>query len=130
MAALLPRLFGDMTDWFEAEFPRAQMIRVEDRITDKEYVVRAELPGVDPEKDVQITVDHGMLTVRAERREEEKGANRSEFRYGMLHRSVRLPANADEEKITASYRKGVLEVSVPLTAPEPAGRQITIRKQD
>lgn len=127
MAALLPRLFGDMSDWFEAEFPRsAQMMRVEDRITDKEYVLRAEVPGLDPEKDVQVSALNGVLTVRAERREEEKGLNRSEFHYGLLHRSVRLPANADEENIKASYRKGILEVTVPLTAPEPAGRQIAI----
>ncbi len=50
MAALLPRLFGDMTDWFEMEFPRpAPAIRFEDRITDTEYVLRAELPGLDPD---------------------------------------------------------------------------------
>ncbi len=127
MAALLPRLFGDMTDWFEMEFPRpAPAIRFEDRITDTEYVLRAELPGLDPDKDVQITTLNGVLTVKAERREEDKGLNRSEFRYGMLHRSVRLPANADESAIKATYRNGILEVTVPLTEPEPAGRQIAI----
>ena len=72
MAALLPRLFGDMTDWFELEFPRSvPVIRFEDRITDEEYVLRAELPGLDPDKDVQITTLNGVLTVKAERREEE-----------------------------------------------------------
>ena len=129
MTALLPRLFGDMNDWFELDFPRAApAIRVEDRVTDEEYVLRAELPGLDPEKDLQITISHGVLTVKAERREEQKGLNRSEFRYGMLHRSVRLPANADESGIKATYRKGIIEVVVPLTAPEPAGRQIEITK--
>ena len=54
---------------------------------------------------------------------------RSEFRYGMLHRSVRLPANADEAAITATYDRGILEITVPLTAPEPAGRQIAIAKK-
>lgn len=127
MASLLPRLFGDMTDWFDMEFPRpVPAIRVEDRMTDKEYVLRAELPGIDPDKDVQVTVHSGVLTVKAERREEEKGLNRSEFRYGMVHRSIRLPENADETAIKATYRKGILEVTIPLTAPEPAGRQIAI----
>ena len=127
MASLLPRLFGDMTDWFDVDFPRpVPAIRIEDRMTDKEYVLRAELPGLDPDKDVQVTVHNGVLTVRAERREEEKGLNRSEFRYGMLHRSLRLPANADETAIKATYRNGILEVTVPLSAPEPAGRQISI----
>jgi HSP20 family protein len=132
MAALLPRLFGDMTDWFESEFPLrpGQLIRVEDRLTDKEYLLRAELPGIDPEKDVQVSAANGMLTIHAERHEEEKEVNRTEFRYGMLQRSVRLPANADEKHIIARYAKGILEVTVPLTAPEPTGRQIPVVKAD
>lgn len=126
--ALLPRLFGDVEDWFEQGFPfvGGHLIRVEDRLTDNEYVLRAELPGLDPEKDVRVTAANGVLTIHAERREEQKGLNRSEFRYGVLHRTVRLPANADEEHITATYTKGILEVTVPLTAPEPAGRQIPV----
>jgi HSP20 family protein len=131
MAALLPRLFGDMTDWFELEFPRSvPAIRFEDRITDEEYVLRAELPGLDPDKDVQVSTLNGVLMVKAERREEEKALNRSEFRYGMLHRSVRLPANANESAIKATYRDGILEITVPLAAPEPAARQITITKAE
>ena len=46
MAALLPRVFGDVSDWFEAEFPRpGQLIRVEDRLTDKEYLLRPSSRG-------------------------------------------------------------------------------------
>lgn len=127
MTALLPRLFGDMTDWFEVDFPRPlPAIRFEDKISDKEYVLRAELPGLDPDKDVQITTLHGVLTVKAERREEAKGLNRTEFRYGALQRSIRLPANADEKAIKATYGKGILEITVPLTAAQPAGHQIEV----
>lgn len=127
MTALLPRLFGDMTDWFEVDFPRPlPAIRVEDRITDKEYVLRAELPGLDPEKDVQITALNGVLTLKAERREESEALGRTEFRYGMLHRALRLPASADETAITATYDKGILEITVPLTTPETSGRQIPV----
>lgn len=127
MPGLLPRLFGDVSDWFEIDFPHPlPVIRLEDKITDEEYVLRAELPGLDPEKDVQITTLNGVLMLKAERREEEKGLNRSEFRYGALQRSVRLPANADESKIKATYHKGILEVTVPLTAPQPEGRKIEI----
>jgi len=127
MPGLLPRLFGDMTDWFEIDFPRPlPAIRLEDKISDDEYVLRAELPGLDPDKDVQITTLNGVLTVRAERHEEEKGLSRTEFRYGSVQRSVRLPANADEAAIKAAYRKGVLEITVPLTAPQPEGRHIAI----
>ena len=127
MVSLLPRLFGDVTDWFDMDFPRPMpAIRIEDRMTDKEYVLRAELPGLDPDKDVHITSHNGILTVKAERREEEKGLNRTEFRYGLLQRSFRLPSNADEAGVKAAYHKGILEVTIPLTAPEPAGRQIEI----
>jgi HSP20 family protein len=130
MPALLPRLFGDVGDWFEEGFPFAfasgQLIRVEDRVTDNEYLLRAELPGLDPDKDVQITTARGVLTIFAERREEPKAVDRTEFRYGALHRSVRLPAGADEEHVSATYRKGILEVTVPLAAPQPSRRKIPV----
>ena len=127
MTALLPRLFGDVNDWFDAEFPpRPSLLRIEETLTDQEYTLRAEMPGLDPDKDVQVTVADGMLTIRAERREEQKTAHHSEFRYGALRRTLRLPANADTEKITAKYDKGILAVTVPLTAPAPAGKQIPI----
>src|SRR5262245_49531499 len=110
MSALMPRLFGDMTDWFESEFPfrAGHMIRVEDSLTDREYRVRAELPGLDAEKDIRVTMDGGLLIISAERREEEQTRNRTEFRYGSLQRAVRLPANADTEHVTAGYHKGIL----------------------
>ena len=66
----------------------AQMLRVEEALHDDEVVVRAEMPGIDPDKDVDITVSDHVLRIRAERREEskseEKGTYRSEFRYGEL----------------------------------------------
>ncbi|SNY59153.1 Hsp20 family protein [Paractinoplanes atraurantiacus] len=131
MSALLPRLLGDMTDWFEVDFPRPlPAIRFEDTLSEDEYILRAELPGLDPEKDIEITALHGVLTVKAERREEEQSRHRSEFRYGSLQRAVRLPVNADEEAIAARYSKGILEITVPLSAPQPAGRQITVTREE
>jgi HSP20 family protein len=132
MSALMPRFFGDMTDWFELEFPlrTGHMIRVEDLVTEHEYLLRAELPGVDPEKDVQVSVANGVLTIHAERKEETQTRHRSEFRYGMLQRSVRLPANADEEHVAAKYGKGILEVTVPLKVTEPTTKQIAIAKAE
>lgn len=131
MSTMMPRLFGDMADWFELDIPRrANLIRVEDLLTEREYTVRAELPGMDPEKDVQITVSNGILTIHAERRDEAQARHRSEFRYGLLQRSVRLPANADEDNVTATYGKGVLEITVPLKVTEPSARQIAVTKTD
>jgi HSP20 family molecular chaperone IbpA len=131
MTALVPRLF-DLSDWLDLELPHrtGQVIRVEDLLTEHEYTVRAEIPGVDPEKDVQVTVANGVLTIHAERKEETQTRHRSEFRYGMLQRSVRLPANANEDKVTAKYAKGIIEVTVPLKPTEPAGKQIKIAKAE
>jgi HSP20 family molecular chaperone IbpA len=128
MTALMPRLFGDIADWFEGDFPLhpGHLIRVEDRLTDQEYLLRAELPGLDPDKDILLSVHDGVMTISAERREEERVRGRSEFRYGVFRRTVRLPANADSEHITARYDKGVLEVVVPLTAPATTGRTIPV----
>jgi HSP20 family protein len=128
MSALMPRLFGEMSDWLELEFPprAGHLIRVEDLLTEREYTVRAELPGLDPDKDVQVSVANCVLTIHAERKDETQTRHRSEFRYGMLQRSVRLPANAEEDNVTAKYGNGILEVTVPLKPTEPAGRQIPI----
>jgi HSP20 family molecular chaperone IbpA len=128
MTALMPRLFGDLAGWFETDFPLhpGHLIRLEDDLTEHEYTLRAEVPGMDPEKDIQVTVDDGVMTIQAERQEQQQHYGRSEFRYGLLRRSVRLPAAADAEHITARYHKGVLEVTVPLTTPEPTGRTIPV----
>ncbi|MGH3739313.1 MAG: hypothetical protein ACRDT6_27490, partial [Micromonosporaceae bacterium] len=65
MSALMPRLFGDLSDWFDTDFPfpatRPHTFRVEDYRDNGSYVIRAEIPGIDPEKDVTITVANGML---------------------------------------------------------------------
>ena len=130
-------MFADLMDWLEGEFPAlpimrpftgVQPMRVEDYVSEGQYVVRAELPGIDPEKDVDITVENGVLTIKAERQEEKKEGGRSEFRYGSFTRSVTLPPGADEESVAASYRNGILEVRTTLKEekkPEPKRIAIT-----
>jgi HSP20 family protein len=127
---LVPRVFSDVEDWIEAELAGlgTHPVRVEDFREKDKYVLRAELPGVDPERDVKVNVDRGVLTVEAQRSEEKHERHRSEFRYGALRRSVTLPAAADEDKISARYDKGILEVSVPLREPEREGRAIPVSK--
>jgi HSP20 family protein len=127
-------LLPDLRDWLEAPwapllpFGPASMFRVEDYVKDNTYVVRAELPGMDPDNDIEITVQNHTLTIHAERHEEQKEAHRSEFRYGSFTRSVALPDQADTEHITATYDKGILEISVPVPEAKTEGRQITITK--
>jgi len=138
MSALLHRdpktLFPDLVDWFEEPFLTlrpylAQSIKVEEYVEDDHYLIRAELAGIDPEKDVQVTVGSGYLTIHAERSDKIEGKHRSEFRYGSFSRTLTLPVNADEDAVTASYRDGILTVSVGLKTEEKASaRKIEIVK--
>jgi len=111
--------FIDVLDWLEAPWTMlrpgaSHPMRVEDYVKDGTYVVRAEVPGVDPEKDIEVTVSKGVLTISAQRQEETEGKHRSEFRYGAFARSITLPEGADEDHIQALYDRGVLEVTVAL----------------
>jgi len=91
--------------------------------------VRMDLPGVDP-KEIDIQVSGNQLTVSGERKEEqeEKGEtyHRVERRTGRFSRSVTLPCPVDEDKIDASYRDGVLSISVP-KREEAKGRRINVK---
>jgi HSP20 family protein len=113
--------------WREAE----ELIRVEEFRDDGTLVIHADLPGIDPEKDVELTVADGMLHIEAERHEEEKreekGYVRQELRYGALSRSLPLPEGVTAADITATYKAGVLEVRIPEPKREPA-RKIAINK--
>ena len=128
----LPRL----RDWLENElfaFPRLAMpgheMRCEEYLDDDGLVLRMELPGIDPDKDVDITVADGVLRVHAERRETRKNAGRSEFFYGELVRTFVLPRGADESAVEATCRDGVLEVTVPMTQPQqPSARKVSITR--
>ena len=79
-------------------------------------VIRAELPGVSRE-DMDVRIENGVLTLRGERKREEEinedNAFRLERAYGSFTRSFSLPRTVDASKVTAQYRDGVLEVSVP-----------------
>ncbi|MFF9786885.1 Hsp20/alpha crystallin family protein [Streptomyces nigrescens] len=125
----------DVAEWFEG-FPfgpfasEAHLIRIEESQESGTYTVRAELPGVDPDKDVEITLDRtGLLTIHAERSEEEKGKEHSEFRYGSFTRRISLPEGIKEEDISASYDKGILTVTAPLGERTTTARRIEVSKQ-
>ena len=134
--AIFRAVFPDLADWLESPwtgpppFMVAQAFRVEEVAQDGRYVIRAELPGLDPEKDIEVTVDGRTLRIHAERRQEDKEPYRSEFRYGSLTRSVMLPAEVDATDVTARYVKGVLEVSVPVREVKPEGSRVAIETAD
>ncbi len=126
-------LFPDLVEWFEEPFMTlrpylAQPIRVEDYVEGDRYVIRAELAGIDPEKDIEITVDSGYLTIRAVRHDKTEGKHRSEFRYGSLTRSLPLPSAVNEEDITASYRDGILTISVGLKTEKESAKKVEIMR--
>ena len=114
-------MFPDLVEWFEEPFVTlrpylAQPIRVEDFLADDRYTVRAELAGIDPAKDVEVTVGAGYLTIHAERHDKTEGKHRTEFRYGTFTRSLPLPSTANEEDVKATYHDGILTISVGLRA--------------
>jgi HSP20 family protein len=99
--------------------------------SEKEIVVTAELPGVS-EKDVEVSISGDMLTLKGEKKaeKEEKDENwhRIERRYGSFHRSFSLPSEVDAEKIVASYKNGVLTVTLPKSkAAREASRKIAVK---
>lgn len=115
---------ADMFDWLESGPGTAlkdgdRFVRVEDFTRDGHYVVRAELPGVDPDKDIELTVEGDYLTIHGERHEEKKEKNHSEFRYGSFSRSIRMPHGTEPSEISATYSDGILEVSIPMGADQP-----------
>ncbi len=128
--------FPDLLDWGESPwttmmpFWTGQTFRIEDYEAEGRYVIRAELAGLDPDKDIDVMVQDGVLSIHAERHEEKKESGRSEFRYGSLSRSVTLPPGAEADKVTASYDKGILEVTVPVSAAKSEGLHVEIEKPD
>ena len=118
-------LLQRLSDWFDeplGRWSRTRMehfIRVEETMTDGSLVIRAELPGVDPESDIDIDVANGTLTISAEREESSTGGDGhfSEFRYGTFRRTLRVPSDLDPASISAEYHHGILTVTVPIPAP-------------
>lgn len=115
----------DFMDW-----PDRRSLRIEESRSDRTLTIRAEVPGVDPTKDVDVTVRNGVLTISAERKEHHEdttnGSVRSEFRYGSFVRQVPLPADCATEDIQAVYDNGILEVRIPMDEEHPEETHIDI----
>lgn len=124
---------GAMTNWLRTEVDRffddfgarsvfnfspavAPVPAIEFAETEKSYSVTAELPGMD-ENDIDLTIADGVLTLSGEKKEEqerdEKGLRLSERRYGSFERRFALPADANEAKVSAVFKKGVLNITIP-----------------
>jgi HSP20 family protein len=102
--------------------------RVDIKEEDNRFVIFADIPGVDP-KDIEITMEKGILSIKGERKAEtteQKGKlTRVERSHGLFYRRFALPDSADAEGIQATGKHGVLEVSIP-KRPETAPRRINV----
>lgn len=113
------RRFTDEGEW---------MPSVDVSETAKEVIVSAEIPGVES-KDIDVNLQGNMLTIKGERKREheEKDENfhRVERSYGSFYRALRLPSEVDGDQIKATYKKGVLKITMPKTK-KAAGKKIEI----
>ena len=97
--------------------PSPAQIRVDVKEDDKAYTVQAEIPGVSKD-DIQVSVDQGVVTLRAEIKQEDSKADggkllRSERYYGAMARSFQLPQDIDQAEAKAKYTDGVLTLTLP-----------------
>lgn len=134
MRSLQRQFFGD--DWFSSPRQLKTMsIPTTDVYTedDKRMVVEAHLPNFD-EKDIDINVDKGVLVIRAEKHESEEDKKKGK-KYivressSSFYRSIALPEHAEENKIEAHMKEGVLKVIVPFKElPKP--KKIAIKSKN
>ena len=128
------QLFGEAQSGAVVEGDRSSIVTsnwtpaVDIKEEDGRFVLKADVPGVDP-KDIEVTMEQGVLTIKGERKyeseEESNGYKRVERSYGTFYRRFSLPDTANAEGITAKGKDGVLEVVIPkLEKVQP--RKITV----
>ncbi|HVB98471.1 MAG TPA: Hsp20/alpha crystallin family protein [Candidatus Dormibacteraeota bacterium] len=115
------RQFGrDLEDWFHAEGELLHPVNLELRESDNNVIVRAEVPGFEV-KDLEVGIDGRQLTIAGKhetsKEEEKEKVLYSERRSNQLYRCLELPAEVDSEKTTATLKGGILELTMPKTAP-------------
>jgi HSP20 family protein len=129
-AATLPSVFSVFDDWFEAPVRTARTFspRVDVRELEKEFVLRAELPGISKD-DVKLAIENRVLTISGEKKHEKSEDKGNiyfrEAAYGEFSRSFNLGDGIDESKIKADYKDGILTVTLP-KSEKAVARQIEI----
>ncbi|RJP24800.1 MAG: Hsp20/alpha crystallin family protein [Candidatus Omnitrophota bacterium] len=118
--SLLDRFFRD--DWLapEAAGVGSFVPAFDVSETETEFLVKAELPGVDP-KDVEVNLSGNVLTVKGEKKQEREEKTESLYRversYGSFSRSFSLPSDVKADQVSATYKDGVLNLKLPKTEP-------------
>lgn len=114
--------FLKVSDWMPNLFDENSRIAtsqwlpsVDIKENEKQFTITADIPGVEP-KDIDVSMENGMLTIKGERKtekkDEENGYRRVERSYGSFHRRFSLPETADGEHVSAKGKHGVLEITV------------------
>lgn len=118
--------FGTGLSRFEARQTITPSIDVSE--TDEEVRVTADLPGMD-EKDIQVSLDNDLLTIKGEKKQEQEEKKRNyymvERSYGEFRRVIPVPASVEKDKVKAAFKKGVLTITLPRT-PEMKARKRTV----
>lgn len=98
---------------------------------EREYVIKGELPGIES-KDLDISLLDGILTVKGEKKQEkeekEENYHRVERHYGSFSRSFRVPENVKTDELDASYKDGVLKLTLPKTE-EATAKKIEVKDE-
>jgi HSP20 family protein len=123
----LDELFGRFLQRPESSF-QSWVPRMETYRKDNDYVVKVDLPGVNPQ-DVHVETEGNLLTISGERKGEERGSEYRETFYGKFERQITLPQGVEADKVTANYQHGVLEIRVPLPA-QLAARKVPIQIEE
>ena len=135
MRRMMNRMFSRFDRGYRSPLTRGPRPQIDVAEEKSAYMITCDLPGME-EDAIDITVREGHLTIRAEREkriEEEKEEDAAKYvvrerSYGMFQRSIPLPENVDEEKISAEYDNGVLTVTLPKKETEKVkqGRRIQV----
>ena len=125
------RSFFDMEPARRSQSVMSAMPAVDVTETDKAFEIIAELPGMD-EKNIEVKVADGVLTIKGEKREEKEEKNKdyyvSERSFGSFQRSFQVPSGVDTDKIDASFKNGVLTVTLPKsTEAQKAEKKIAVK---
>jgi len=116
MDRMLERVFEGKWDEFPAVGDWAPSLDLSE--TKDSLVLKVEAPGMD-QKDIQISLQENLLTIKGEKRQEKEEKDeryhRVERSYGSFTRSVRLPVGVDASKVTATFKNGLLTVTMPKT---------------
>jgi HSP20 family protein len=118
------------SQWFDTAFADLDAIEVDERREGDELVIRAELPGIDPAKDVEVRMTDGMLRIHGEHRDEstseDEAGHRTEVHFGSFTRVLPLPSGVTTDDVKAAYKDGVLEVRVPVHTGGSSNGTVTI----